>query len=385
MNTYAPLPVGFTHGNGPWVFDGQGQRYLDALGGLAVTFLGHNHPAVTQAITAQASQLLHTSNLYQNPNAVALAERLCQFAQMDRVFFSNSGAEANEAAIKLARLHGNKKGYTTPAILVAEGAFHGRTLATLTATGNPKVQEGFGPLPAGFVRMPYNDLAAAKAAITAHPEMAAIMVEPIQGEGGIQIPADDYLPGLRALCDEHDLLLILDEIQSGIGRTGQHWAWQHVGAKPDILTSAKALGNGMPIGACMAQGAAAELFAPGHHGSTFGGNPVACVAALAVLETIQTEGLVARAGELGQYLLTELQQRLGNMPGICEIRGRGLMIAIELDRPATEVVNLALKQGLLLNVTAGNVIRLLPPVILDKNEAAEVIERLVATLTEFFK
>jgi len=382
MTTYARLPVSFDHGEGPWLWDSDGRRYLDAISGIAVCGLGHAHPTVTHAICEQAGRLVHTSNLYGIQQQALLGERLTALAGMDRVFFANSGAEANEAAIKLARLHGHAMGIERPAIVVMEGSFHGRTLATLSATGSRKVQAGFEPLVSGFVRVPYNDLAAV-AALGSSRDIAAVLVEPIQGEGGIRIPSDDYLPGLRRLCDEHGWLMMLDEIQTGIGRSGEWFAWQHSGAQPDVLTSAKALGNGVPIGACLAHGAAAELFQPGNHGSTFGGNPLACAAALAVIDTLQAENLVPRAGELGARLLADFRQALDGIPAVREIRGKGLLLAIELDRPCGELVAQALTEGLLINVTAGQVIRLLPPLIFGDAEVTQLVETLSGLIRRF--
>ena len=382
MTTYARLPVSFDHGEGPWLWDSDGRRYLDAISGIAVCGLGHAHPTLTHAICEQAGRLVHTSNLYGIQQQTLLGERLTALADMDRVFFANSGAEANEAAIKLARLHGHAMGIERPAIVVMEGSFHGRTLATLSATGSRKVQAGFEPLVSGFVRVPYNDLAAV-AALGSSRDIAAVLVEPIQGEGGIRIPSADYLPGLRRLCDEHGWLMMLDEIQTGIGRSGEWFAWQHSGAQPDVLTSAKALGNGVPIGACLAHGAAAELFQPGNHGSTFGGNPLACAAALAVIDTLQAENLVPRAGELGARLLADFRQALDGIPAVREIRGKGLLLAIELDRPCGELVAQALTEGLLINVTAGQVIRLLPPLIFGDAEVTQLVETLSGLIRRF--
>ena len=384
MQTYAPLPVAFSYGKGSWLFDEHGKGYLDALSGIAVCGLGHAHPAVTDAIAAQAGQLVHTSNLYQIGLQQSLGDQLTALSGMDRVFFGNSGAEANEAAIKLARLHGQQQGITNPAIVVVEHSFHGRTLATLSATGNPKVQAGFAPLVEGFIRVPYDNLAAIAVQAEQHPNIVAVLVEPIQGEGGIQVPQADYLSGIRALCDEHGWLMMLDEIQTGMGRTGAWFAHQHHAIQPDVMTLAKALGNGVPIGACLARGTAAELFGPGTHGSTFGGNPLVCAAAIATCETIQNDQLVARAAQLGQRLLTGLQHSLANSPGVREIRGQGLMLGIELDRPCGELVQQALTAGLLINVTAGQVIRLLPPLVLSDVEADQIVEQLSALIHAFY-
>lgn len=383
MTTYKRLPVTFERGEGVWLWDDSGKRYLDALAGVAVCGLGHAHPAVRDAICEQAGRLIHTSNIYRIAEQERLGEMLTRLAGMDRAFFANSGAEANEAAIKLARLHAHRRGIENPAILVTEGSFHGRTLATLTATGNRKVQAGFEPLVQGFVRVPYNDPVAVGTAAAHRKNIVAVLVEPIQGEGGIVIPSDDYLPRLRELCDREGWLLILDEIQTGIGRTGRMFGCEHAGVVPDVMTLAKGLGNGMPIGACLARGAAAEVFAPGTHGSTFGGNPLACRVARTVLETMESEGIVANAAAQGAALLAALRESLGGVPGVVEVRGRGLMLGIELDRPCTELVSMALDDGLLINVTAERVVRLLPPLILGSSEAARLVEILSAAVRRF--
>lgn len=383
MATYRRLPVTFTHGEGPWLWDDTGKRYLDALSGIAVCGLGHAHPAVRDALCEQAGRLVHTSNLYQIAAQTELGALLTTSANMDRVFFCNSGAEANEAAIKLARLHGHQRGMVQPAILVMEGSFHGRTLATLSATGNRKVQAGFEPLVQGFARVPYDDLGAVETAASYRPDIVAVLVEPIQGEGGIRIPAPDYLPRLREICDRHGWLLMLDEVQTGMGRTGRLFAHQHTGIHPDVMTLAKGLGNGMPIGACLARGPAAEVLVPGSHGSTFGGNPLACRAALAVLETLERAHLVDQAARLGDHLLAGFRQALGPIPGVRDIRGLGLMIGIELDRPCAELVGRALEAGLLINVTADRVIRLLPPLILEMAQADQLVDQLSALVAAF--
>jgi len=382
MTTYGRLPVSFEKGDGPWLWDTNGKRYLDAISGIAVCSLGHAHPAVTRALCEQAGQLVHTSNLYGIQRQQALGDRLTAVAGMDRVFFGNSGAEANEAAIKLARLHGHGRGIERPAIVVMEGSFHGRTLATLSATGNRKVQAGFEPLVSGFLRVPYDDLEAV-AALSKNKDIVAVLVEPVQGENGIRIPTDDYLPGIRQLCDDNGWLMMLDEIQTGLCRSGEWFAWQHSGARPDVLTSAKALGNGVPIGACLARGAAAELFHPGNHGSTFGGNPLVCAAALAVIDTMDEQGLATRAKALGERLLADFHSALDDVAGISEIRGQGLLLAIELDRPCAELVQQALDEGLLINVTAGQVVRLLPPLTLGDDEAAILVDTLSALIRRF--
>ena len=383
MNTYKRLPVGFERGEGAYLFDKDDNRYLDALCGIAVCGLGHAHPAVSEAICNQAGRLLHTSNLYQIDVQEELAGELCRISGMDRVFFGNSGAEANEAALKMARLYGHQKGIDTPQVIVTEGSFHGRTMATLTATGNRKIQAGFEPLVPGFLRSPYDDLDAIRTIAQNRPNSVAVLVEPITGEGGIRIPDENYLVELRALCDEHGWLMILDEIQTGMGRTGRWFAHQHTDVKPDIMTLAKGLANGVPVGACLASGAAADIFKPGNHGSTFGGNPLSASAALAVLHTLERDGLVERAGQLGNHLLEHFEQRLGGLEGVVSIRGKGLMLGIELDRACSELVQQALQRKLLINVTAEKVVRLLPPLILSDEQAGEIAST-VCELIETF-
>ena len=384
MQNYGNRTLTLVRGEGNYLWDDSGRRYLDALSGIAVCGLGHCPPAVTQAIQEQAQTLLHVSNLYNIPPQEQLAEKLVAVSGMDNVFFSNSGAEANEAAIKLARRLGNERGLACPKIVVTEGAFHGRTLATLTATGNPKVQQGFAPLPEGFLRVPFNDAAAIEKLAAEHDDIVAILVEPIQGEGGIRIPDADYLPRLRALCDQQQWLLMLDEIQTANGRSGKFFAYQHFDdLLPDVVTTAKGLGNGVPIGACLARGKAAELFGAGSHGSTFGGNPLACRAGLAVLETLESEWLVEKAEKLGTRLLDQLQRELGGCPHVSEIRGLGLLIGIELDRPCAELVDQARAQGLLINVTAGNVVRLLPPLTLTDAECDQIATTVASLVRDF--
>ncbi len=376
MPTYGRLPVSFVKGSGAWLEDENGARYLDALSGIAVCGLGHSHPAVTKAICDQAGTLLHTSNLYGIPHQQELADRLCELSGMENIFFSNSGAEANEAAIKLARLHGHRKGIENPAIIVVKSSFHGRTLATLSATGNRKVQAGFEPLVSGFIRAPYNDMEALEDIATHAREVAAILVEPVQGEGGIQIPDSDYLKQIRTLCDRQGWLMMLDEIQTGMGRTGQWFGFQHTDITPDVMTLAKGLGNGLPIGACLARGEAATLFQPGMHGSTFGGNPLVTRAALAVINTITNENLVARAATLGERIRQGLAEKLADNGTVQQIRVQGLMIGIELDRPCMPLVQQALEEKkLLINVTADSVVRLLPPLILSNEEADQIIDQ----------
>jgi acetylornithine/N-succinyldiaminopimelate aminotransferase len=383
MSTYNRLPVQFERGDGIWLWDNENRQYLDALSGIAVCGLGHAHPAVTRAISDQAGLLVHTSNLYGIALQEQLADSLCEISAMERVFFSNSGAEANEAAIKIARLYGHSRGIDNPAIIVMEKSFHGRTLATLTATGNRKVQAGFEPLVQGFIRVPYNDLDAIRTVAANSSNVVAVLVEPIQGEGGINIPDADYLQGIRNLCDDNHWLMMLDEIQSGMGRTGKWFAWQHSDVLPDVATLAKALGNGVPIGACLARGRAAEMMQPGSHGSTFGGNPLACRAAITVLEVLKQEQLVAHAATLGAQLLAGFTAALAGLEGVTAIRGRGLMIGIELDRPCAELVGKAIEQGLLINVTAERVIRLLPPLITTAKQADIIIEQVSDLIREF--
>ena len=383
MNTYARLPVNFTRGEGAWLWDSEGNKYLDALGGIAVCGLGHAHPAVTKAICDQAATLVHTSNLYGIEAQNLLAEKLTAIAGMQSVFFSNSGAEANEAAIKIARLYGHKKGITKPNIIVADGSFHGRTMATLSATGNRKVQAGFEPLVQGFIRVPYNDLEAIRTVAKNTDGVIAVLVEPVQGEGGINIPAAGYLDGLRALCDENDWLLMLDEIQTGMGRSGKWFAFQHSNSQPDVMTLAKALGNGVPIGACLAAGKAADIFQPGNHGSTFGGNPLACRAAIAVIDSMEEQRLVERAHILSQKLVAGFKARLAENPHVTDIRACGLLLGIELDMPCAALVREALADGLLINVTADKVVRLLPPLIISDAEADIIIDK-VSSLVEAF-
>ena len=385
MSTYKRLPVSFDHGEGVWLRDTDNRQYLDALSGIAVCGLGHAHPAVTAAVCDQAGKLVHTSNLYGIELQTQLADRLCAVAEMERVFFANSGAEANEAAIKIARLYGHSKGITSPAIIVMENSFHGRTMATLTATGNRRIQAGFEPLLRGFLRAPYNDIEAIRTIANIKSDAVAVLVEPVQGEGGINLPDENYLTELRVVCDEFGWLLMLDEIQSGLCRTGRWFAWQHSGAKPDVMTLAKSLGNGVPIGACLAHGAAAELMQPGSHGSTFGGNPLACRAGLAVIETLEQERLADHARQIGEQLLQGLRNTLGDTGGVREIRGLGLMVGIELDRPCAELVGRALDQGLLINVTAERVIRLLPPLIISARQIDMLVEQLGELVRDFLE
>ncbi len=383
MNTYTRLPVAFTRGEGVWLWDEQGKRYLDAVAGVAVNGLGHGHPKLTQAICEQAKTLIHTSNLYQVLKQEQLAAKLAQLSGMDKVFFCNSGAEANEAAIKLARLHGHNKGIEIPTIIVMEQSFHGRTMATLTATGNRKVQAGFEPLVRGFVRVPYNDINSVNQIAEHNQNIVAILVEPVQGEGGVQVPQPAYLQELRRICDSRGWLLMLDEVQTGIGRTGTLFAFQQTGIVPDVMTLAKGLGSGVPIGACLANGAAAEVFKPGNHGSTFGGNPLACAAALATLSAVEEQDLCKQAVETGAFIREGLGKQLGGTSGFVEVRGIGLMIGVELDRPCADLVKLALEKGLIINVTADSVVRLLPPLIMTRDEAKQVVDMLAPLIKDF--
>ena len=383
MATYNRLPVQFAKGEGIWLWDSEHRQYLDAISGIAVCGLGHAHPAVTQALCEQAATLVHTSNLYGVTLQAELAERLCELSGMQRAFFCNSGAEANEAAIKIARLYGHGKGISCPAIIVMEQSFHGRTLATLTATGNRRIQAGFEPLVRGFIRVPFNDLDAIRTVAGNKSDTVAVLVEPVQGEGGVNVPDPGYLEGIREICNANGWLMMLDEIQTGVGRTGKWFAWQHGNARPDVITLAKALGNGVPVGACLAQGAAAEVMQPGKHGTTFGGNPLACRAALAVLETVTREELVSRAAEVGQRIRSGFASALAGVAGVSNIRGLGLMIGIELDRPCGELVGRAMQGGLLINVTAERVVRLLPPLILTDKQADMIVEQVSDLIRDF--
>ena len=377
MNTYGERTLTLVKGEGSRVWDDAGNSYIDGISGIAVCGLGHSHPAVTRAITEQAGTLLHVSNLYNIPPQRELADKLCQASGMEKVFFSNSGAEANEAAIKLARKYGNDKGIENPTVVVMNSAFHGRTMATLTATGNSKVQEGFAPLLPGFVRAPFNDVAAIEVLAAEHKNIVAVLVEPVQGEGGVRVPASDYLNKLRELCDRHEWLLMLDEIQTGNGRTGQYFAYQHNGIKPDVVTTAKGLGNGVPIGACLTYGKASEVFGPGNHGSTFGGNPLACHAACAVVDALD-RNMLDQVAERGEQIRATLAQSIGELEQVVDIRGHGLMIGIELSEPCPGLVAKARELGLLINVTAGNTIRLLPTFVMTDEETDELVNSIIA-------
>ena len=383
MNTYTRLPIAFTHGQGCRLFDEQGRSYLDGLAGIAVNTLGHNHPRLVKAVADQAARLIHASNIYRVAEAEAASDRLARLAKMDEVFFCNSGCEANEAAIKLARLYGHQQGIDSPAIIVMEQAFHGRTLATLSATGNRKVQAGFEPLVPGFVRVPFDDLAAIEQVAANNAHVVAVLFEPIQGEGGINLAHHEYMRALHGICQRKNWLFMVDEVQCGIGRTGVWFAHQHAGIVPDVMTLAKGLGSGVPIGACLAAGRATGVFKPGNHGSTFGGNPLACTAALTTLAVIEEDGLLKRAATLGNKLRADFATALEGQAGIVAIRGDGLMIGIELDRPCGELVARALERGLLINVTADRVVRLLPPLVFSDDDARELVALLAPLIREF--
>ena len=387
MNTYMRQPVTFTKGEGVWLWDTAGEKYLDALAGVAVNGLGHAHPKLVAAISEQAAKLIHVSNVYHIAEQDALADKLCAISGMDKVFFCNSGCEANEASIKLARLYGHNKGISSPEIIVMDKSFHGRTMATLSATGNRKVQAGFEPLVSGFIRVPYDDVDAVKQVASSNPNVVAILVEPVQGEGGINIPKDSsaYLETLRQICDAHGWLLMVDEVQTGIGRTGTWFAFQHTAIMPDVMSLAKGLGSGVPIGACLARGKAAEVFVYGKHGSTFGGNPLACAAGLATLAAIEDEGLCAHAEKMGELIKLGFQTAFADTPAVKVVRNAGLMIGIELDRPCGELVKMALAAKLLINVTADKVVRLLPPLVIKQDEAQELVRRLSAVIKAFLK
>ncbi len=384
MNVFNRLSVAFEHGEGAWLYDTAGNKYLDALCGIAVTGLGHAHPAVTRAISEQAAKLIHCSNIYTIPLQEQLAEKLIRVSGMDNAFFANSGAEANEAAIKLARRYGHSRNIDNPTIIVMEQSFHGRTLATLSATGNRATQQGFEPLVSGFVRVPFDDVEAVRQVARNNPSVVAILVEPIQGEGGIHIPAADYLNQLRQICDEQQWLLMLDEVQTGNGRTGRYFAYQHNDILPDVVTTAKGLGNGFPIGACLARGIAAETLTPGSHGTTYGGNPLACATAIAVVDTIVQDNLCQRAETLGNRIADGFRAQLGGAPYVKEIRNKGLMIGIELTEAGSELAVLAKVKGILLNVTGGGrVVRLLPPLIMSDQEA-DLLVNTVAQLIRVY-
>ncbi len=385
MPTYARFPVAFERGEGIWIYDTEGRPYLDALTGIAVTGLGHSHPAVTKAICDQASTLIHTSNLYEIPHQQELGEKLCSEAGMDAIYFCNSGAEANEAQIKLARKWGNDRGVSNPSIIVMEQSFHGRTLATLSATGNRAIQAGFEPLVSGFVRVPFDDLDAVRKVAENNASVVAVLVEPVQGEGGVHVPTDGYLKGLREICDANNWLLMLDEVQTGNGRTGTYFAFQQEGIVPDVLSTAKGLGNGVPIGACLARGEAAKVLGPGTHGSTYGGNPLASAAALAVYNTIKNDKLAENAAVQGEWIRKAMREKLADLPQFVQARGKGLMIGIVFNETITELGKLALENQLLININGGGkVIRLLPPLTISAAEAQELVDRLSDLVKQFF-
>ncbi len=382
MSTYARLPVAFVRGEGAWLWDEAGRRYLDALAGIAVNGVGHAHPGIVKAITENAS-LIHTSNIYRVIHQEQLAAKLCALSGMDEIFFCNSGSEANETAIKLARLYGHQRGIEVPTIIVMERAWHGRTIATLSATGNRKAQAGFEPLVTGFVRVPYNDIQAVRAVAEHNRNVVAVLLEPIQGEGGVNVADMQYQRELHAFCHEQGWLYMLDEVQTGIGRTGTLFAFQHAGVQPDVMALAKGLGSGVPIGACLARGSAAGVFKPGNHGTTFGGGPLVCAAAQATLDIMDAEGLLENAARQGARLKEALLAGLQNVPGVVEVRGQGLMLGIELDRPCGEIVTRALAQGLLVNVTSEKVVRLLPPLILTGEQTDQIVGILAPLIRDF--
>ena len=381
MHTYAPQPVAFTRGEGAWLWDTEGRKYLDGLSGIAVNGLGHNHPVLVPALQKQAARLIHVSNLFEVPEQEAAAARVCAIANMDNAFFANSGAEANEAAIKLARLHGHQRGIDNATIVVMEKAWHGRTLATLSATGSRKAQAGFEPLMGGFLRVPYDDIAAIER--LENRNIVAVLLEVLQGEGGIHVAHMEYLRRLRELCDQREWLLMIDEVQSGIGRTGKWFAHQWAGVTPDVMTLAKGLASGVPVGACLAKGAAAKVFKPGNHGTTFGGGPLVCVAALTTLDVIEKDGLMENAARMGEVITEGLKRELAGVAGVKEIRGMGLMIGIELDRPCGDITKRALGAGLVINVTAERVIRLLPPLVIREAEAKQLVSILAPVVRDF--
>jgi acetylornithine/N-succinyldiaminopimelate aminotransferase len=382
MQTYAPQPVAFARGEGAWLWDTAGKRYLDGLAGIAVNGLGHAHPAILRAITEQAGRIIHTSNLFQVPEQERAAAKVCALAGMDNAFFTNSGAESNECAIKLARLYGHQRGIENATIVVMEKAWHGRTLATLSATGSRKAQAGFEPLMGGFLRVPYNDYAALER-LAENPSIVAVLLEVLQGEGGILVADPEYLRKVRAMCDRKQWLMMVDEVQSGIGRTGKWFAHQWSGISPDVMSLAKGLGSGVPVGACLARGAAAKVFKPGNHGTTFGGGPLVCAAVIATLETIERDGLLDQAKRAGETIKKGLEQGLAGVAGVKEVRGMGLMLGVELDRPCAEIVKRALDAGLVVNVTADKVIRILPPLILDESQARQLVDLLVPAIKGF--
>ena len=383
MNTYARQPVAFVRGQGVWMWDEQGRKYLDALAGIAVNTLGHNHPRLTRALTEQVATVMHTSNLFRIPLQEQAADRIAEITGLDEVFFCNSGLEANEAAIKVARKYGHDRGIAEPAIIVMEKAFHGRSLATLSAGGSRKVQAGFEPLVQGFVRVPLNDLDAVKQVAAHNKNVVAVFIEPIQGEGGINVARMEYLRELKALCDKHEWLFISDEVQCGIGRTGKWFVYQHAGIQPDVVPLAKGLAGGVPVGACVTGNRARGVFKPGNHGSTFGGNPLAMCGVVTTLDTMKDEGLLDNAAKVGGAMIDNLKAALGGQKGVIEVRGMGLMIGIELDRPCGDLVKMGLDAGLIFNVTSDNVVRLLPALVVSEAEGREMVERLVPLVKQF--
>jgi acetylornithine aminotransferase len=382
MQTYSPQPVAFARGEGAWLWDTEGKKYLDGLAGIAVNGLGHAHPVLVKALSEQAGKLIHTSNLFRVPEQERAAQKVCAIAKMDNAFFCNSGAEANECAIKLARLYGHQRGVENATIIVMEKAWHGRTLATLSATGSRKAQAGFEPLMGGFLRVPYNDFAAVER-LADNGSIVAVLLEVLQGEGGIYVADAEYVRKLREICDRKQWLLMIDEVQSGIGRTGKWFAHQWMGVVPDVMPLAKGLGSGVPIGACLARGAAAKVFKPGNHGTTFGGGPLVSVAAITTLDVIEKEGLMKNAEAMGRVIVDGLARSLAGAAGVKEIRGMGLMIGVELDRPCGDIVKQALDAGLVINVTADKVIRLLPPLVIRRNEAEMLVEILAPLVKRF--
>jgi acetylornithine aminotransferase len=385
MPIYAQQPVRFSHGEGAWLYDTEGKRYLDALSGIAVNTLGHNHPKLVPALREQIGRLIHASNLFEVPLQHTLASKLVELSGMDNVFFCNSGLEANEAAIKIARLYGHNKGIDRPEIVVYEKAFHGRSLATLSATGNPKVHKGFEPLVEGFVRVPLNDVGALEAVAKSHPNVVAVFFEAIQGEGGIRPAQVEYLQAARRLCDQHGWLLMIDEVQCGTGRTGRWFAHQWAGIVPDVMPLAKGLGSGVPIGAVVAKGEAARTFKPGNHGTTFGGNPLAMRAGIETIRIMEEDGLLERAAFLGKRIVAAMSRELAGVAGVREIRGQGLMLGIDLDRPCGHLVAKALERGLVMNVTADSVVRLLPPLILSDEQADLLVDTLAPLIRELLQ
>lgn len=383
MQTYARQKVAFAKGEGVWLTDTEGKKYLDLLAGIAVVSLGHSHPKITQVIAEQAGQLMQVSNGFEIPEQSKLADTMCRVSDMDKVFYCSTGAEANECAIKIARLWGNRKGIEVPTIIVMDKSFHGRTMATIAAGGNQKVREGFEPHLAGFVHVPYNDAYALNAAMAEHDNVVAVMFEPIQGEGGINIPAPGFMAEVRDICDEHNVMMILDEVQTGVGRTGKYYAYQHSDVMPDIVTTAKALGNGYPIGACMARGEAADVLGVGTHGTTYGGNPLACRVTQTVFDLIESENILQKVTDDGRYFIEQLNSHLGKHACVKDIRGVGMMIGIELDRACTELRPKGLEKGLVFNVTAQKVIRLVPPLTITREEIDQAVSLLDELIAEF--